>query len=257
MAPEKAGEILKGLNPEFVSISGGDPLAHPDFYKIAEAVGKVAEFEVLTSGLLVKEPERMKGMSVQVTIDGTEEYHNSMRGQYGGVIEGARKLGRHANLTVVTVLTDGNWKHIPEIARLSQDLGAKAYRVIRMLPVRPELRKLAVSKAHALEVARKLRELRKELDMEITAFWLDALLKFEESGAYGGTCGAGRFKLVVRPDGAITPCEFLRSGVRAPFQNFLGCPAMTKHMEGFIGNEGWFMPDVRNLSPRGRDGACR
>ncbi len=248
MSVEKVREVLERFEPEFVSISGGEPLLHPEIERIMRIVSEHADFEVLTSGILHNKLKLLRDLKVQVTIDGPEIYHNRMRGLYSKVLEGARFLAKNSDLTVVSVLTEENWHSIGHVLQLSDELGASVYRVIRMVPVRKELKELVISKFHALEVARFLREARKYSDMEIISFWLDTLLELEEKGKYSGICAAKKYKLVVSPEFEIYPCEFLRIPLEklsnVDFQSFRGCPAMAYHIRGIIGSEEIFQSSV-------------
>jgi len=225
MSKKMLRDVLERFEPEFVSISGGEPLLHPHFWELVDTVSDYCEFEVLTSGVEIENPERFKGMNVQVTVDGEKEYHNRVRGHYRETVENAKKLAKYADVTVVTVLTEENWKEIPAVLELSEGIGATTYRVIRMIPVRRELREMMVSKKHALEVAKYLYFARKGSSLKVLSYWLDCLLQYHTSGEHRGKCSGGEEKLTITPHGRILPCEFLRDPNYRP-RKVLGCPAM-------------------------------
>ena len=111
-----------GVSPSVI-LWGGEPLMCPDFDRLAEYL-KQNDFEtgMVTNGVLLdKHLEVCKSAvsKIYVSIDGTKEIHNNIRGRgvFEKVIENL-KLLQHDNVTVMSVLSDAllyNLINFPEV----------------------------------------------------------------------------------------------------------------------------------------------
>lgn len=122
---------------ETVSITGGEPLLRSDLYEIIELFSQInntRKVHLATNGSLTEILFRLcksildnlkLELSVQISLDGDEAYHNALRGSdfYRKAIASLQTLNtlkaHHRNflLSAVTTLTTSNLTIIPSVAR--------------------------------------------------------------------------------------------------------------------------------------------
>jgi radical SAM protein with 4Fe4S-binding SPASM domain len=127
----KEFEQMQGLR---VLITGGEPLLHSKFEEMNEMLPQFSVRKVLfTNGLLLK--ERIKKLNVeeiQVSIDGLEDAHDSLRGK--GTFKEAMKavnlsLDYGFHVSIATMVHPGNLDDFEEMERLFKDMGIKEWTV--------------------------------------------------------------------------------------------------------------------------------
>jgi radical SAM protein with 4Fe4S-binding SPASM domain len=128
----KEFEQMQGLR---VLITGGEPLLHSRFGVINEMLPQFFTRKVLfTNGLLLNE-ERIKNLNVdeiQVSIDGLENAHDSLRGK--GTFRLAMKainlsLDHGFHVSIATMVHPGNLADFDDMERLFKDIGIKEWTV--------------------------------------------------------------------------------------------------------------------------------
>ncbi len=127
----KEFEQMQGLR---VLITGGEPLLHSKFEEVNEMLPQFSIRKVLfTNGLLLK--ERIKKLNVeeiQVSIDGLEDAHDSLRGK--GAFKAAMKavnlsLDYGFHVSIATMVHPGNLDDFEEMERLFKDMGIREWTV--------------------------------------------------------------------------------------------------------------------------------
>jgi len=126
-------------------LTGGEPLLRPDIFEIASyGSEKGLRMVMATNGLLI-DPEtcqQMKESSIQrvsISIDGsTAKSHDQFRqvdGAFVGSLRGIDFL-RQASIEfqINTTITRENLHELPEIQKLTQDLGAAAHHIFLLVP---------------------------------------------------------------------------------------------------------------------------
>jgi radical SAM protein with 4Fe4S-binding SPASM domain len=135
-------DVLKILLEEFyrlqglrVLISGGEPLLHQDFDLLNEYLVHFPLRRVLlTNGTLLTE-KRLESLNVdeiQISIDGLEVSHDSMRGKgsFRKAMEGFQKARRHGfDVSVSTMVHPENLNDFDEMEELFRALGSKEWTV--------------------------------------------------------------------------------------------------------------------------------
>lgn len=131
-------EKLKGVKR--VIISGGEPLLHKDLFPILsycrsnfEVVALATNATLITSD---KAQELVKYIDYfDVTIDGTRAIHDSIRGNFDGVIQGLLNLkSAGGKLSIVTVLYNKNKSVLPYILSFADIFGAEKLKVLSPIP---------------------------------------------------------------------------------------------------------------------------
>lgn len=212
-----------GFSPSF-NITGGEPFLRRDLFDIIGEV-KARGFAVylLTNGTIAR-PERAETLAtlgvegVQVSIEGTEDVHDSIRGRgsFSQTIWGVKNL-LDAGLTVTlnTTLSGLNARCMSEMVSLALGVGVQRLGFSRFVP---SGRGLALLK----EMLRP--EQVKEIYGAILSVDIDGLevvtgdplaLQMKMKGttftgctAFGG-CAAGISGFTLLADGTITPCRRL------------------------------------------------
>jgi sulfatase maturation enzyme AslB (radical SAM superfamily) len=115
-----------------ISISGVEPLLHPELASILETIkNKDLYLSVSTNGILLEQHADMFAQSgvdeIVISIDGTEDVHNSIRGLgvYKKVLAGIRKLKRavvanpHRRIRILVncCISDKNYSTLSNFAR--------------------------------------------------------------------------------------------------------------------------------------------
>lgn len=128
-----------------VALTGGEPMLHPDFYKIIELISSMELRWGMTSNATLignKEAEKLEKYnlgSVSVSIDGLEETHDSFRnskGSFKRALKGIKNLKRtNAILQITTVIHNDNLSELKDIRKLVGELGLDSWRVTPLDPV--------------------------------------------------------------------------------------------------------------------------
>jgi radical SAM protein with 4Fe4S-binding SPASM domain len=123
-------EALGGLR---LMVSGGEPLMHPHWDRLNAALAALPVRRVLLTNGLLLTPERLAGLAcdeVQVSLDGLEAGHQSLRGpgSFAPAVEAARRV-REAGLelSIATMATTASLPELEGLARLVEELGAREW----------------------------------------------------------------------------------------------------------------------------------
>jgi len=227
----EVAEEMAVFGVENVAFSGGEPLLHPDFFRIVERVVELGmTVQVATNGTLVT-PQiartlRDLGAEVQVSLDGSRpEIHDYMRpGRHAftRTIEGIRALVAAGHeIMIGTVLTTININDIPNILALAESLGAAHFRLIPFVPKGRggNYSEMEVSTTEVKRITQHLLSLRDKVHINITKLEFEQMLIGKASDAQLNTsgrlgCGGALSYGTITPSGAVLPCHFFH-GVRA------------------------------------------
>jgi MoaA/NifB/PqqE/SkfB family radical SAM enzyme len=156
MIKEPSSEFLHFLidrldDLERVIIAGGEPTLRRDLPELARRLSKRVKITAMASNsVLVSESlaEELKpSLSyVDVTVDGTRETHNKIRGEYDKVLAGIRNfVSAGVDVSLVTVLLIDNVSDILHVCNLADELHAKKLKILT--PIRKGRGEKIVSRA--------------------------------------------------------------------------------------------------------------
>ncbi|MBQ7645706.1 MAG: radical SAM protein [Clostridia bacterium] len=206
-----------------VYLTGGEPLVHPDFFRLVEKIKKRGlPLTVLTNGTLVDRDaaNRMKWIGVdvvQVSLDGTKEIHDGIRGNgaFERALDGIDCLvSQKIHVIVSFTAQKTNIKSFKSLAEVCKEHGVKKLwwdRVVIESSGGNDGLSLSTSEFKKMSsLAGKLREKYMRPDGS-------SLVSCERSLQFLGcadgcrkyTCHAGKDMLIITADGSVMPCRRL------------------------------------------------
>jgi radical SAM protein with 4Fe4S-binding SPASM domain len=212
------------FSPSF-NITGGEPFLHRDIFEILEELRK-RHFDVhlLSNGTLINEEKAkllswlgMKG--VQVSIEGPEEIHDSIRGKgsFSASLKGVGHLldaGIRVSLNVT--LSDINADHFRDVIALSSSLGVQRLGFSRLVPSGRGAGLLSrmLEKQRVKELYRTIFSFKNNGTEIVTgdpvASQMSSIEDMSDAGSVPvGGCAAGVSGFTILPDGTMTPCRRL------------------------------------------------
>ena len=222
---------LEEMRVFLITFCGGEPFAHPRFFELIDkVVAARMRFNILTNGTLIT-PEIAAKLGayhrcqqVQISLDGTREYHDFLRGK--GAFDRATaaiKYLQDAGLKVVvnTVISSGNYRNMVELAEFLETAGVDTY---RMVPVHDHDAKLPEESAmltleQFCEVVAafgpRLAEFPHMNDRSAPKNYFNSIVNpiIAPPERCNKRCITPFRALSVRPDGAIFSCEDLECGI--------------------------------------------
>lgn len=218
----------------YVSLTGGEPLVHPDFLKIVDAILEhgMRITLIMSNGALVNEQllnaleERGVTCEFNMSYDGTEGWHDWLRGVHGAEssVRRAFELCReHGFVTGAEfVLHKGNQHTLRDSIRVLGELGVSSLKVSRLNCVGEgaSLSDYELSPAEEFETYLEYLPHYVEDGMPVPILVLSGVFyarfgKFHsdfvhyEEGADCGRkylCNAARNMMYLGPDGRVLPC---------------------------------------------------
>lgn len=220
---DKYARFLKtrGL-PGQINLTGGEPLASPCFFELAEEiVRRGIAFSVLTNGTLITEDAAarlalLRPRFVQVSLDGGPDVHDAIRGKgasaaaYRGI-----DLLKEYNVKVLISFTAqrANRFELAEVARVAEKHGAdKVWWDRVIVPAEQDRDRLMLTPQQfrllAWRSGRLVKKTRREDGTSlVTGARGLQFLYCPDTRAYA--CQAGRNLLVIKADGDMMPCRRL------------------------------------------------
>jgi radical SAM protein with 4Fe4S-binding SPASM domain len=221
---------IAGINSEVMLIlSGGEPLMREDVFELAEyASGKGMMVVLGSNGLLINDEIacklKQKGVSgVSISLDSIRpEAHDVIR-----FTEGAWNSALNAIMTcqsngltvqINTVVTKNNYKEIPDLIRLSHDLGAKVYspfflvctgRGEEITDITPE------QYEHVLATVVECQDKQNGIMVRTRCAPTFRRILYEKNPGSlmlkmdTGKCMAGKDYCRISPEGDVTPCPYM------------------------------------------------
>jgi radical SAM protein with 4Fe4S-binding SPASM domain len=208
-----------------VNISGGEPLLRKDLFDVISEFNTLGfEIFVLTNGTLITK-EKAIGLArnnvkgVQVSIEGTESVHESIRGKnsFSRAVKGVKNLlNAGLEVTLNVTLSRMNAGSFRDIIKLSSSLGVQYLGFSRLVPsgrgekmLKEMLSPDVVSDLYQKIFAYTSNGMRIVSGDPVASL----LLRRDEHTAPAdipvGGCAAGLSGLTILPDGTLLPCRRL------------------------------------------------
>jgi len=203
-----------------VTVTGGELFLRKDFPLLLERLSEGRQFfsfAILTNGTLltpatVKLLQQLQPSFVQVSIDGTCETHNRIRGatSYERAVAGLRLLvGAGIPSYISFTAHRGNYRDFPSVARLARRLGAARVWSDRMVPCGrgSDGGESMMTPDETREFIWLMERERKRGRFQRSPVVLRRSLQFTATGDYPYRCGAGDTLVTVLPNGDVCPCR--------------------------------------------------
>jgi len=211
-----------------VSLTGGDPLLHSNFWQLLEYLRR-RKIEVNILGnpwhlteQVVKKLKEFKIRLYQLSLDGMEEIHDSLRkkGSFKKTIE-AIKLLKYSRVPVaiMTTVSKINVSEVSKIIKLVADeLKVDIYAFARYVPQKPDKDSLLTPQEYRQFLSKTWEEYLKRVN-GYTQFalkdhlwklflWEEGLFKpIETNGVVVSGCGMGINHLTILADGQVFACR--------------------------------------------------
>jgi len=207
-----------------MNITGGEPFLMGDFGAFLREVKK-NNFDcyVLTNGTLITDDSSKMladlGINgVQVSIDGPEDVHDSIRGKGSFALsaEGIERLvDAGVPVTLNVTLSRLNAPSVKQIIAFGSHIGASRIGFSRLVPAGKgqKLRSHVLHAAEVKEIYRSLFSLEIRALEIVTGDPIAAQMKNRSDGDAGNVavcgCSAGVSGLTILPNGNVTPCRRL------------------------------------------------
>ncbi len=210
------------MSPSF-HFTGGEPLLRQDLFAILDYVRKCGfSTSLMSNGTLIDSDMarriREAGVSdVQVSLDGLETTHESLRGKgsFQRTLAGIRNLvaqGVEANINLT--VSRLNMNETGELVKLAEGLGAGAIAFSRLVPTGrgKNLSSEALTREEVAHFYDGLRGFRNKSKVIVTsrdplAAIADMEGEIPQTEMPVGGCAAGIFGVTITADGTIMPCR--------------------------------------------------
>ncbi|MFH0997173.1 MAG: radical SAM protein [Pseudomonadota bacterium] len=203
-----------------VTVTGGEPFVRDDFIPLLERLSRERQYfslAILTNGTLltpavVSSLKKVKPGFVQVSIDGTCETHDRIRGKgsFDRAIAGLKFLvsaGIPAYLSFTAQRK--NYRDFPAVARLGRQLGVARVWADRMVPCGRggETAENLLTPAETREFFELMLQGRKRGWLKRSCVKLHRSLQFTVTGEPPYRCSAGDTLVTILSNGDVCPCR--------------------------------------------------
>ncbi|MDD2498356.1 MAG: radical SAM protein [Desulfitobacteriaceae bacterium] len=226
IAPNRVLRLLdegKKLGAKCLSISGGEPLLYPYLNEIIEYANTTGyTIRIYTSGIITKDGVELRSIAEETLKSFVGKIdtiifslHSHLATLHDGItckkgsfdlttkaIRAAIKIGLITEIHTVPMSV--NYKDIPHLISLGEDIGVRQVSFLRLVP-----QGRCVNNPHLMmNVAetKQFVEILNEMDSPV--------LKLRKGAPYkclfiekAGECSAGKDKILISPDGSVHPCE--------------------------------------------------
>jgi len=224
--------VSKIANEDIYSIflTGGEPLLRNDLpLIIKECLNYGMNVSLSTNGMAATEEVAKMIASaeldeIQVSIQAPDEINDKIVGVEGAVDQSFKGLQNLINaglrVTVASVATRMNYSLIPELAEKVATIGAKYFRVLRLMPHSNDMLQQVVTYRQMQMLVERLMRLEKE--MEEFTISIHTSPGFSDERFYDSkeykivhplchTCEAGKVSMGILSNGDCVPCLELKS----------------------------------------------
>lgn len=220
-------EELSRIGCYYYSFSGGEPLLVEDIVeRIAFAKSKLPYVHMVSNGLLLdkniaKNLATTNLSEISLSIDGTQAYHDKIRGVSGSfrkVIEALDNLKTFApkiRIVVNTIISPENISDIYEVVELVEKQGL--FHKFQPLNKHPKFKgqkvttdKWGYSKVEVFELNKFINYIKKKKNIVNSSYFLSQIPNFftrnVNQGIFDDVCKFGFHHCEIKEDGTLFPC---------------------------------------------------
>ncbi|MBO4877583.1 MAG: radical SAM protein [Ruminococcus sp.] len=202
-----------------INFTGGEPLLSPELFRL---LGLCEEngitYGILTNGTLIDESlaERLGGLKnlsfVQVSIDGTKETHDRVRGKgsFDKAFEGLRLI-KKAGIQTMAAFTchKGNYTELRQVIKIVRREDIDRFWADRLIPMGSSREEVLSTEEYRSVIKQLTKEHFRRPLFTHTDVHLNRSLQFLEGGECYYHCSAGVNLLTLLADGTLLPCRRL------------------------------------------------
>ncbi|MBP2654718.1 MAG: heme d1 biosynthesis protein [Firmicutes bacterium] len=206
-----------------ITVTGGEPLMQDNFFELLQLFAQNKQyfaFAILTNGTLitpniVTKLQALKPLFVQVSIEGCETTHDSIRGKgnYQQALHGLRHLvnGKIRTFISFTAHKD-NFREFTAVAELGRKLKVDKVWADRYIPLgaQESFHEKMLTASETLEfinIMAHARHHNQKRWFNKTKISLERGLQFLQGGGQPYHCTAGNSLLTLMPNGDVYPCR--------------------------------------------------
>lgn len=206
-----------------ITITGGEPFVRQDFLELLEVFSGERNhfsFGILTNGscidaAMARQLSRLGPKFVQVSIEGTRDTHDSIRGRgnYERTVSAIKHLVRERVRTIISFTAQrANYREFYEVARLGRRLRVSRVWADRLIPCGNGSalsgQMLTPDETHEFfEIMHRERIKAKRSWFSRTEIAMHRALQFLVAGGKPYQCTAGDTLITVQPNGDLYPCR--------------------------------------------------
>jgi len=204
-----------------ITITGGEPFARDDFIDLLEVFAShsnLFSFAILTNGTFIDDSKakllhKLDPSFVQVSIEGTEATHDSIRGKgnFAQTVAAIKLLRDNQVRTMISFTAHRkNFREFKEVAKLGQKLRVSKVWSDRLIPWGNGVKEEMMSQAETQEFFEIMAQAKARITwFNRTEIAMHRALQFLVSGERPYQCTAGNTLLTVQANGDLYPCRRL------------------------------------------------
>ena len=225
---ERNGSKIKG----HITLTGGEPFAKKDFPLLLEKIASASDlytFAILTNGTLIDDARaqwlsQLKPRYIQVSLDGDQAIHDSIRGEGNFVktCEVIKRLKANGIRVMVSFTANKlNYQSFPRVAEICRQLNTDFLWSDRLIPdpIKSEgviqvgdkpknAMLMSQQETHQFFESMRVEAERCRADKStITRVKMHRALQFQYSDATPYRCVAGETLITIMPNGDLYPCR--------------------------------------------------
>ncbi len=203
-----------------ITVTGGEPFLRKDFADLLELFAKQEKyfsFAILSNGTLIdrefsKYLKEKRPRFVQISIDGTEETHERIRGKnnFFRSVAGIKCLVRERIQTHISFTAHkNNFTEIEAVAKIGANLKVHRVWADRLIPQGQADKHLVLTPEQTKEFFTLMNKARKKALFSRTEIAMRRALQFLVRGGPCYHCSAGDSLITIMPNGDLFPCRRL------------------------------------------------
>ncbi len=205
-----------------INVTGGEPFARQDFFELLEILAQYRQlfgFAILTNATFINEKiakrlQKLKPNYVQISIEGTEQTHDAIRGKgsFKQTLMGLAQLRKADIYTVVSFTAHGrNYKEFPAVVKIARRYKVNRVWSDRLIPQGSGVNEYVLTKEQTQDFFQLMHKAKQFAEKSwfnrITEVSTHRALQFLMSGGKPYRCTAGDSFFTIQSNGDLLPCR--------------------------------------------------